>query len=351
MRAGFLESLGGEAGCKRLSADFYARVAKDPVLRPLFPGKSLRCATEEFAAFLIQFLGGDEEQTQHRWWLSLRESHARFRIGPTERTAWLKNMGATLEATPLGEETRKALRQFFLQSSAYVVGENAGEPGHEKLAHEELTGRWATQRRLDDAIGAIAGCRDHEALALAAQFASRPSVFVGLLARMIQSGRTGLIRFVIDAVENEPSLARARFSGRTLLHFASGAGCIEVVALLLRLGTDPNIEDGGGHTALYRVANECASEAGPALVRALVQAGADVNACGGVTRATALHAAARRGHAAVASALLDCGAALEARDTKGDTPLQRAVNCRKGVVAQLLVERGAKMPAKPGASR
>ncbi len=54
----YCKPLGGEAGCKRLSAEFYARVGKDPVLRPLFPGKSHRCAIEEFAAFLIQFLNG-----------------------------------------------------------------------------------------------------------------------------------------------------------------------------------------------------------------------------------------------------------------------------------------------------
>src|SRR5579871_1266318 len=77
--------IGGEAGCKRLSAEFYSRVGKDPVLRRLFPGKSLKCAIEEFAAFLIQFLDGDEAHTQRRWWLSLKESHARFRIGPAER--------------------------------------------------------------------------------------------------------------------------------------------------------------------------------------------------------------------------------------------------------------------------
>src|SRR5882724_11450573 len=77
MNPEFLGALGGEDGCRRLSAEFYARVGQDQVLRPLFPGKSLRCATEAFAAFLIQFLGGDEEQTQHRWYLSLRESHAR----------------------------------------------------------------------------------------------------------------------------------------------------------------------------------------------------------------------------------------------------------------------------------
>lgn len=335
-RTGFLDALGGEAGCRRLSAEFYARVGKDEILRPLFPGKSLRCATEEFGAFLIQFLGGDEEQTQHRWWLSLRESHARFKIGPNERGAWLRHMAATIEAAPLNAETRTALRQFFQSSSAYVVGLQGAEP-----EHEELASRWAEQQILDRAILAIATGLDQEALALAGQFAPRPSVFVGLLARMMQSRRPALIRFVVDAVETDPSLALHRFTERTLLHCASGAGCLQVVGLLLRLGTDPNLQGRGGHTPLYCVANECASETGVEIVRALVQAGADVNACGGVTRATALHMAARRGHVGIADALLDCGAAIEAQDSKGVTPLQRAVNCRKDAVARLLVERGA----------
>lgn len=336
MRSGFLEAIGGEGACERLSAQFYARVGKDPVLRPLFPGKTLRCATEEFAAFLIQFLGGDEEQTQHRWWLSLRESHARFRIGPSERSAWLKHMTATLEAAPLYDETRKALHQFFLHASSYVVGNQSAQPEHEELAE-----RWAEQCILDDAIGAIAASHDQEAIALALRFASRPSVFVGLMARMIQSRRAALIRLVIDEVERQPSLAARCFSGKTLLHFASGAGCFEAVALLLRLGTDPNIQDRGGHTPLYCVANQCASDAGPELVRALVRAGADVNAPGGITRATALHMAARRGYVELARALLDCGAEIEVQDRKGDTPLQRAINCRRDGVSALLLERGA----------
>ena len=341
-RAALLGALGGEAGCKRLSAAFYARVGKDPVLRPLFPGKSLKCAVEEFAAFLIQFLGGDEEQTQRRWWLSLRESHARFRIGPAERRAWLKHMGATLEATPLDEATRQALRQFFEHSSAYVVGKETARP-----EHDELAARWGEQRVLDDCIAAIATGRDDEAMVLAPRFLSRPAVFVGLLARMVQSGRADLIGFVIDAVERDPSLASRRFGGRTLLHYASGAGCLEVVASLLRLGTDPDMQDGGGHTPLYCVANECASETGPKVVRALVRAGADVNACGGVTRATALHMAARRGYVEIARALLDCGAAIGATDSKGVTPLQRAVNCRRHAVVELLVERGAARNTRP----
>jgi truncated hemoglobin YjbI len=336
-RSALLEALGGEEGCRRLSAAFYARVGKDPVLRPFFPGKSLRCATEEFAAFLIQFLGGDEKQTQYRWWLSLRESHARFPIDPKARSAWLRRMEATLDAAPLEDATRSALRQFFSLSSAYVIGrDTAGSD------HEELAARWGEQRVLDSVIAAIVEGRDDETLALAPRFVSRRSVFVGLLARMVQSGRARLIHFVIDAVESDPSLGTRGFAGTTLLHFAAGAGCLDLVALLLRLGVEPNIQGRGDHTPLYWVANECASEMGPEVVRALVRAGADVNACGGVTRATALHMAARRGHLEIARALLDSGAAVDARDRKGDTPLQRAINCRKNRVSQLLRERGAR---------
>jgi len=340
-RSALLEALGGEEGCRRLSAAFYARVGTDPVLRPFFPGKSLRCATEEFAAFLIQFLGGDEKQTQYRWWLSLRESHARFQIGPNARRAWLRDMEATLDAAPLDEGTRNALGHFFSRSSAYVIGRDPTESDH-----EELAARWSEQRVLDSVIAAIVEGRDDETLALAPRFASRPSVFVGLLARMVQSGRARLIHFVIDAAESDPSLATRRFAGTSLLHFAAGAGCLEVVALLLRLGVDPNLQ-GRGRTPLYCVANECASETGPEVVRALVRAGADVDACGGVTRATALHMAARRGHVEIARALLDSGAAVNARDRKGDTPLQRAINCRKNGITQLLLERGPASTDRP----
>src|SRR5260370_1105385 len=187
-RSALLESLGGEEGCWSLSEAFYARVGKDPVLRPFFPCKSLRCATEELAAFLIQFLDGAETQP------------------------------------------------------------------------------------------------------LAPRFASRASVFVGLLARIVQTGRARLIHFVIEAAEGDPSLATGRFAGTSLLHFAAGAGCLEIVALLLRLGVDPNIQ-GRGRTPLYCVANQCASETGPEVVRALVRAGADVHAGGGVKRAAGRHIA------------------------------------------------------------
>jgi ankyrin repeat protein len=166
-------------------------------------------------------------------------------------------------------------------------------------------------------------------------------VFVGLLFRLVQSGRARLIQFVMDAAESDPSLMTRRFGGNTLLHVAAGAGCLELVKLLLRLGVDPNLE-GRERTPLYCVANECASDTGPEVVRELVRTGADVDARSGVTRATALHAAARRGHLKVAQALLDAGATVNVQDRKGHTPLQRAINCRKAEVSHLLTEHGAR---------
>jgi ankyrin repeat protein len=137
-----------------------------------------------------------------------------------------------------------------------------------------------------------------------------------------------------------------RYSGRTLLHAAAAAGDQGTLELLLRLGALPGTPDDGGHTALYCVANECRARGGPDVVRALVRAGADVNACDGVKRSTALHMAARRGREEVAAALLECGASLEAPDSMGDTPLRRAVNCNQTGVASFLAARGADLNSR-----
>jgi hemoglobin len=95
------QAIGGKQTCRQLSVAFYARVKRDTILRPLFPGKTLKCAMEEFAAFLAQLPGGPAEDAQRRWWLSLRESHLRFKIGQRERDAWMKNMIQALQDVPM----------------------------------------------------------------------------------------------------------------------------------------------------------------------------------------------------------------------------------------------------------
>ncbi len=50
---------------------------------------------------------------------------------------------------------------------------------------------------------------------------------------------------------------------------------------------------------------------------------------------------ARRGNVSLATLLLDAGAQLEIADTKGETPLRRAVNCSQSGMVNLLLARGA----------
>lgn len=147
------EAIGKAAGCRKLSHAFYTRVERDPVLRPLFPGKSFRCAIEEFSAFLVQFLGGPSEHTQYRWWVSLRESHLRFRIGASERNAWLKNMAAALDDVKINEPAREALVDFFTSSSNYLV--NQEERERTECSSREMAWRWRAQRTLDQVAAVI----------------------------------------------------------------------------------------------------------------------------------------------------------------------------------------------------
>ena len=353
------QAIGGAGVCRRLSASFYARVERDPVLRPLFPGTTLRCAIEEFSAFLAQFLGGPSEDAQRRWWLSLRESHLRFKIGQKERDAWMKRMMQALDDVPIEESARSALRDLFERSSAYVVNvgpplagaDDGGRPSSD-IIHQEVSRRWRAQRTLDEAVAAVhQGAADRaialaEASTLRTYLKANRSVFAALLASMIGSGDGTMLDYVRERLLADPALAQERYSGRTLLHGSAAAGNLTTVELLLRLGAEPDITDDGGHTPLYCLANECKMRGGAHIVRALVEAGASVDACDGVKHCTALHMAARRGNVEIAEALLDCGAGLEVRDSLGDTPLRRAVNCDKTDVAALLLARGSDLHSK-----
>ena len=336
-------AMGKREGCHRLSVAFYSRVERDPLLRPLFPGTTFTCAIAEFSAFLAQFLGGPSEDSQRRWWLSLGESHQRFKIGAKERAAWMSNMAGALEDVRMGEPIRSQLLSFFEQASAHVVnqGEATARPG---VTHPEIDRRWEAQTTLDEAVTAIRRGDASRAIelanSLALQMYSR-SVTCGLLGLMLRCRSDAKVEYVRMRLISDPALVHERHAGRTLLHEAAAVGDLSSVELLLSLGADPDAKSGGGHTPLYCAGNECGVEGAGKVVRALVKGGAGVNAHDGVQRCTPLHMAARRGNAEVAGALIDCGADIKARDRTGDTPLRRAVNCDKVAVARLLLNNGA----------
>ncbi len=344
------EAIGGSLKCHELSSAFYARVAEDPTLRPLFPGKTHKCAIEAFAAFLVQFLCGPSTDSQRRWWLSLRESHLRFQIGKKERDAWIGQMKRALGDVEMSEPMRKSLEELFEESSAYLVTSGpavAATKRQPKLSgiHTEIGRRWEEQRALDAAVGAVHEGELAKVIAmvesplLQGRFSRSRAVFAHFVSVLIESGDGALAEYGQRLLIANRDLAHERYGGRTLLHAACAVGNLPIVRDLLKLGVDANVQDGGGHTPLYSVGNEC-SGGGP-IVRALIQGGANIDACDGVKRCTALHMAARRGNVEAAEALMECGANIEARDSLGETPLRRAVNCGKASVAALLLAKGA----------
>ncbi len=300
-------AIGAAPGCRALATAFYANVARDPILRPFFPS-TFTCAIEEFSAFLVQFLGGESEATQRRWWLSLRESHSRFPLGPRERDAWLQAMAITLDNHP-NPDLRATLLAFFEHASAHIVHHPAAPP-----LTGELAPLWNEQLAVDQAVALIRSpAGPNQALAhlqspaLQTRFARSPSVHASLLALAAQSPHAALRHHAAAQIRAHPALIHERYShARTLLHDASAAGDLPLVQQLLEMGAQ---QTGPGRSPLYCVANECSAPTAAHVVHALLDRAPDqINAPYGVKRCTALHMAARRGNTAIIAALLDRGA-------------------------------------------
>src|SRR6476646_10727273 len=81
-----------------LVARFYAGVATDPVLRPVYPEADLTGAQHRLTLFLAQYWGGPRTYDAERGHPRLRMRHAPFAIGPAERDAWLRLMRAAIDA-------------------------------------------------------------------------------------------------------------------------------------------------------------------------------------------------------------------------------------------------------------
>lgn len=88
----FYDEVGGEATFTELIGRFYAEVAKDELLRPMYPEEDLGPAEERLRLFFIQYWGGPRTYGDLRGHPRLRMRHAPFHVGPLERDAWLRCM-------------------------------------------------------------------------------------------------------------------------------------------------------------------------------------------------------------------------------------------------------------------
>jgi hemoglobin len=109
----FYAEVGGAPVFAKIVARFYEEVARDEVLRPLYPEEDLGPAEERLRMFLEQYWGGPRTYSDQRGHPRLRMRHAPFRIGPIERDAWLRCMRIAVDEAGLHDEHRAQLWQYL----------------------------------------------------------------------------------------------------------------------------------------------------------------------------------------------------------------------------------------------
>jgi hemoglobin len=115
--AEFFEQAGGERTFRLLVERFYAGVAEDEVLRPLYPEPDLGPATERLTLFLIQYWGGPTTYSDQRGHPRLRMRHAPFVIGMAERDAWLRRMRSALDSLELPPEVHSRIADYLVMAA------------------------------------------------------------------------------------------------------------------------------------------------------------------------------------------------------------------------------------------
>lgn len=124
----FYELVGGEPTFRKLVDEFYAGVAEDPILRPMYPEEDLGPANERFRLFLIQYWGGPGTYSETRGHPRLRMRHAPFVVGPAQRDAWLRQMRRAVDAIALEPELEAVLWEYLERAAHFMVNAPEDEP-------------------------------------------------------------------------------------------------------------------------------------------------------------------------------------------------------------------------------
>ena len=118
------DEVGGGEFFAELVERFYARVATDLLLRPLYPD-DLTASKRHLALFLQQYWGGPGTYSEERGHPRLRARHVPFVIGEAERDAWFRHMAAALdslvEERGIAATVEARMLDYFAQAADFLV--------------------------------------------------------------------------------------------------------------------------------------------------------------------------------------------------------------------------------------
>ena len=104
---------GGMPFFERIVDAFYAEVADDPVLAPLYPEHpDFSGARHRLTLFLAQYWGGPPVYSEERGHPRLRMRHAPFEIDDRARDAWLLQMRGAIAQMEPPEAVERALLEY-----------------------------------------------------------------------------------------------------------------------------------------------------------------------------------------------------------------------------------------------
>ena len=119
----FYEEIGGEAFFADLTAQFYAQVAVDPILRPMYPDTDLKAAALRLQWFLEQYWGGPTTYQENRGHPRLRMRHSEFHINLAAHDAWLKAMRAAVDGVEMKPEHKEQLWGYLEMAAAAMINQ------------------------------------------------------------------------------------------------------------------------------------------------------------------------------------------------------------------------------------
>ena len=119
----FWEEVGGSDFFEELISAFYANVAVDPILRPMYPESDLHAAAERLQLFLEQYWGGPTTYSEMRGHPRLRMRHNQFFIDSKAKEAWLSAMGKALDSVEIDRVHRAELWNYLELAANSLVNQ------------------------------------------------------------------------------------------------------------------------------------------------------------------------------------------------------------------------------------
>ncbi|MFN3865346.1 MAG: globin [Demequina sp.] len=122
----FFDAVGGHATFERIVRRFYAGVAEDTILGPMYPQEDMEGATQRLTMFLEQYWGGPTTYSDQRGHPRLRMRHQPFHVNPEARDHWITLMRDAVASAGLAPLHAVTLMDYMERAAHSMI--NTFEP-------------------------------------------------------------------------------------------------------------------------------------------------------------------------------------------------------------------------------